>query len=73
MKIITIIGALSFSFLVAATPVSRSSRPIIPTLKVVEKLIPGSGIPLLAGKLEKTLDICRWFYFTVIRCWLIYF
>lgn len=62
MKLTTIITALSFSALVAATPVPLNNRRnLLPTpMQAVEKLFPGSGIPQLAGKIEKTFDICKY-------------
>ncbi|CAI7634717.1 uncharacterized protein N7487_008744 [Penicillium crustosum] len=59
MKLTTFITALSFSTLVAATPVPLSNRGnLLPTpMQAVEKLFPGSGIPRLAGKIEKAFDI----------------
>lgn len=62
MKLTTFITALSFSALVAATPVPLNNRGnILPTpMQAVEKLFPGSGIPRLAGKIEKTFDICKY-------------
>ncbi|OQE08528.1 hypothetical protein PENVUL_c009G01127 [Penicillium vulpinum] len=59
MELTTIIATLSFTAIVAATPVPLNNGRMPPTLQVVEKLFPGSGIPRLAGKLEKTFDISQ--------------
>lgn len=62
MKFTTFVTAPSFSALVAATPVPLNNRGnLLPTpMQAVEKLLPGSGIPQLAGKIEKTFDICKY-------------
>ena len=62
MNLTTFITPLSFSALVAAAPVPLNNRGnLLPTpMQAVEKLFPGSGIPQLAGKIEKTFDICKY-------------
>ncbi|OQD85216.1 hypothetical protein PENANT_c010G11218 [Penicillium antarcticum] len=61
MKFTSIITLLSISSMVAAAPIVEP-RNLIPGLprpmEAVEALYPGSGVPKLASKLEKTLNIC---------------
>lgn len=64
MKLTTIIAALSFSALVAATPVPLNNRrTLLPTpMQIVNTLFPDSGIPELAREVEKVLD-CTYMVF----------
>lgn len=60
MKLTAILAAISLSALVAAAPVpTESRRGFIPKpMDLIEMMYPHSGIPRLAGKLEKELHIC---------------
>lgn len=62
MKLTVVLAAISLTSVVAAAPVQNTPRNLIPGLPtpmdVVEKMYPNSGIPRLAGKLEKELHIC---------------
>lgn len=62
MKLTAILAAISLSSLVAAAPVpAESRRGFIPKpMDLIEKMYPHSGIPQLAGKLEKGLHICMY-------------
>ncbi|OGE50414.1 hypothetical protein PENARI_c017G02810 [Penicillium arizonense] len=61
MKFASIVTVLSISSMVAAAPIIEP-RNLIPGLprpmEAVEALYPGSGVPKLASKLEKTLNLC---------------
>jgi hypothetical protein len=63
MKFASIATVLSISSMVAAAPIIEP-RNLIPGLprpmEAVEALYPGSGIPKLASKLEKTLNLCMY-------------
>lgn len=70
MKLTTIFATISISALAAAGPVplnpirNNNRRGLLPTpMQAVEKLFPGSGIPQLAGKVEKTFNICTYMAF----------
>lgn len=62
MKLTAIFAAISLTSAVVAAPVQNTPRNLIPGLPtpmyMVEKMYPNSGIPRLAGKLEKELHIC---------------
>ncbi|KAJ6108020.1 hypothetical protein N7523_009343 [Penicillium sp. IBT 18751x] len=62
MKLTAIFAAMSLASAVAAAPVQNTPRGLIPGLPtpmdVIEKMYPSSGIPRLAGKLEKELHLC---------------
>jgi hypothetical protein len=60
MKLTAIFAAISLSALVAAAPVpTESRRGFIPKpMDLIEMMYPHSGIPRLAGKLEKELHLC---------------
>lgn len=60
MKLTVILAAISLSALVVAAPVpTEARRGFIPKpMDIVETMYPHSGIPQLAGKLEKELHLC---------------
>lgn len=60
MKLTAILAAISLASIVGAAPVpTESRRGIIPKpMDLIEMMYPNSGIPRLAGKLEKELHIC---------------
>jgi hypothetical protein len=62
MKLTAILAAISLSSIVAAAPVpTESRRGIIPKpMDLIEMMYPHSGIPRLAGKVEKELHICTY-------------
>jgi hypothetical protein len=62
MKLTAILAAISLSSIVVAAPVpTESRRGMIPKpMDLIEMMYPHSGIPRLAGKLEKELHICTY-------------
>lgn len=60
MKLTAILAVISLSSVVAAAPVpAESRRGLIPKpMDLLEKMFPGSGIPKIAGNLEKGLNLC---------------
>ena len=65
MKVIAFLAALSLTSLVTAAPIRANvPRGIIPKPRdLVEMMFPHSGIPKVAGKLEKDIGVC-----TCIAC-----
>lgn len=63
MKFTSIVTILSVSSMVAAAPIMepRNLIPGLPSpMQAVDSLYPGSGVPKLAAKLEKTLNLCMY-------------
>ncbi|KAJ5095274.1 hypothetical protein N7532_007565 [Penicillium argentinense] len=62
MKFKAILAAISLSSMVAAAPVGENSRrALIPKpMDLLETMYPHSGIPKLAMKVEKTLNLCMY-------------
>lgn len=61
MKVTSILATLSLTSFTVAAPMSLNERGgILPSPGyVIEKMFPHSGIPKIAGKLDKTLNICK--------------
>ncbi|KAF7717432.1 Uncharacterized protein PECH_001941 [Penicillium ucsense] len=62
MKFLTILATLCLSALTVAAPVPSEPAPrgLIPKpMDLIEKMYPHSGIPKIAGKLEKSIGLCE--------------
>ncbi|KAJ5902083.1 hypothetical protein N7495_002611 [Penicillium taxi] len=62
MKLTAFLTALSFSAIIAAAPVSNNSpRGFLPTAAdILDKMYPHNGVPRLAQKLDKILNVCQY-------------
>lgn len=59
MKLTAFLTVLSLSSFVAAAPIDKAARGLLPSPgALLEKAYPHSGIPQLAGKLDKLTGIC---------------
>ena len=61
MNLTTLFATISLASLVAAAPISNNHRRnLIPTpAQVIETLFPHSGVPRIAAKLDKVLNVCK--------------